>query len=116
MKTLLLNPTTWDLMLDANGNIAVADEPYALAQDVASAVKTFLGECWYDTTLGVPYFGQILGQRPPMSLVKAQLVKAAMTVPGVVSARCIITSFDNRTISGQIQFTDSTGTTNNVNF
>ena len=53
--TLLLDLTNWDLVLDVNGNIAIARPPYALAQDAASAVKTFQGECYYDTTLGIPY-------------------------------------------------------------
>ena len=40
-------------------NIAVADEPYALAQDAASAIRTFIGECYYDTTKGLPYFEKV---------------------------------------------------------
>lgn len=102
--TLLLDRTAWDLCLDSSGNIALAGEPYALAQDVASAVRLFLGELWYDTTKGVPYWQQILGKRPPLSLVKANVVKAALTVPNVIAARCLIASFKDRTITGQVQF------------
>ncbi len=40
-KTLLLDTDEWDLVLDANGDIALADEPYAISQDVASAIRTF---------------------------------------------------------------------------
>ena len=40
-STLLLDPDTWDLTVDNNGNIAVAAPPYAVAQDVASAIRTF---------------------------------------------------------------------------
>jgi hypothetical protein len=36
-------------VLDAEGNIAVASEPYSLAQDAASAIKTFAGEVFWDT-------------------------------------------------------------------
>lgn len=54
MKTLLLDRATWDLAVDAQGNIAVADVPYATAQDVSSAVREFRGECWYNTALGLP--------------------------------------------------------------
>ncbi|AJJ19826.1 hypothetical protein [Yersinia intermedia] len=54
-NTLLLDRTAWDLVLDANGDIAMASLPYSIAQDVASAIKTFIGECWYDTSQGVPY-------------------------------------------------------------
>lgn len=109
MKTLLLDTDLWDLVLDASGNIAVADVPYALAQDAASAIRLFRGELWYDTEPGVPYFDQILGQFPPIALMKAEFEAAAMTVPGVVAARCYITSTDGRLVTGQVQVTDRDG-------
>ncbi len=108
-STLLLDRSAWDLALDVNGNIAVATEPYAIIQDVASACRTFLSECYYDTTRGIPYSTQILGKRPPLSLLKAKLVGAAMTVPGVLSAQAFITSV-GRTISGQVQIRTASGT------
>lgn len=114
-NTLLLDQTIWDLCLDASGNIAMATPPYAVAQDAASAVRTFLGECWYNTALGIPYLGKILGVFPvPYALIKAQCVAAALTVPGVVSAQMFITSIKNRQLSGQLQVTDSNGNTQAV--
>jgi len=108
-NTLLLDRTAWDLVLDSNGNMALASPPYALEQDVASAVRLFLGELWYDTTKGIPYFEEILGQLPPVSLLTAYIEQAALSVPGVISARCVISSFQNRGISGEIQFIDDSG-------
>jgi hypothetical protein len=108
-STLLLDRTTWDLVLDASGNIAVASPPYALAQDVASACRTFLGEVYYDTTLGVPYFERVLGKFPPLQLVKQLLADAALTVPGVTDPVVFISSFTDRGLSGQVQFTDPSG-------
>lgn len=108
MKTVLLDTVLWDLVLDANGNIAVATEPYALAQDAASACRTFLGEVWYNTTLGINYFG-ILGRAPNLPLLKTRLIGQALTVPGVVSAQVFITSFVDRRVSGQVQVTDESG-------
>ena len=116
MDTLLLNRDNWDIFTDASGNIALATDPYSRVQDVASACRLFIGELWYDTSKGIPYFQQVLGQMPPMSLVKDLMVKSALTVPGVVSAQCVITGFSNRTISGQIQFIDVDGAANNVTF
>lgn len=116
MDTLFLLPGTWDLCLDANGNIALASDPYSLAQDAACAIRTFLGECYYDTTIGVPYWTEILGHLPTLQYVKAQLAAAAETVPEVVSAQVFITSFVNRQIAGQVQVTDSAGTVTAANF
>ena len=110
MKTILLDRTKWDLVKDLSGNIALASEPYALAQDAASAIRLFSGELWYDTTRGVPYWRQILGKWPSLAYVKARLVDAALTVPGVTGARCFVSSFRDRHITGQVQVTDKTGT------
>lgn len=102
-STILLDTATWDLVLDAAGNIAVASEPYSLAQDAASAIKTFLGEVYFDTTIGVPYMESILGQRPSVPLLKKLFEDAAMTVPGVASAKCFIVSLTDRSVGGQVQ-------------
>lgn len=110
MKTLLLDLQTWDLLVDVQGNIALASEPYSLAQDAASAIRLFQGECFYNTSTGVPYWAKILGASPPpIALMKAQFVTAAKTVPGVVAAQCFISSVSDRKVSGQVQVTDKAG-------
>lgn len=115
MDTLLLDTAAWDLVLDANGNIARASAPYAIAQDVATACRVFAGELWYDTTQGVPY-ENILAQRPPLEYIRAQLETAALSVPNVVAARCIISGFSGRSMTGQIQVTDKNGVITDVEF
>lgn len=116
LNTLLLDTDAWDLVLDASGNIAMASPPYSLAQDVASAVRTFLSEVFYDTTQGIPYPTQVLGQIPPAALLTQLISNQALTVSGVVSAQTVITSFNARSVQGQIQFTDESGGTTIVNF
>lgn len=110
MNSLLLDRGLWDLVLDVRGNIAMASDPYAIAQDVASACRTFLGECYYDTAQGVPYFQEILGHTPPLSVLKAALISAARTVPEVQSAVVFISSVVGRNVSGQIQVITTSGT------
>jgi hypothetical protein len=115
-NTLLLDQTVWDLVIDSKGDIALAKPPYALAQDVASAVRLFLGELWYDTNKGIPYFEEILGYLPPVSLLVNYIEKAALTVPGVVSVQCLITAIENRNVTGKILFIDELGVENDVTF
>ena len=115
-NTLLLDRTVWDLLLDGSGNIAIATEPYAIAQDVASACRTFLGEVYYDTVLGVPYFQQILNKNPPLALLKQLLVDQALTVPGCANPVCYILGIDNRKVTGQIVFTGPNGSTQVTGF
>ncbi len=109
-STLLLDPSTNDLTLDASGNIAVASPPYSLAQDAASAIKLLPGELIYDTTQGVNLLGQ------PLNLIRANCIKAALTVPGVKSAQVFFTSFENRVLTGQVQCTSSNGTVSAATF
>lgn len=116
MNTLLLDQDQWDLVIDASGNIAMAQPPYALAQDVASAVRTFLGEVYYDTTQGIPYFEDVLGKLPPAALLTQLISNQALTVPGVVTAQTVITAFNAREVSGSISFTDESGETTIVQF
>lgn len=109
MDTLLIDEENWDLCVDSSRHIAIASNPYALAQGASCAIKAFLGENYYNTELGVPYYELILGKTPPLSLVKSQLVAAALTVPEVVVARVYITSFIDGVFSGQVQVADVTG-------
>ncbi|KMO33914.1 hypothetical protein VQ02_19970 [Methylobacterium variabile] len=116
MRSLLLDTVTWDLALDTSGSIAVASNPYAMAQDAACAIRTYQGEVYYNTADGVPYRDQILGQQVPLSLVRAYLEAAALTVPGVVQAQAFFTRFEGRRLSGQVQITDRTGALSAASF
>lgn len=116
MNTLLLDRTAWDLVLDAAGNIAMASNPYAVAQDVASAIKLFRGELFYDTAKGIPYWTEVLGQLPPLALVRERLRAAALTVPDVTDAIPTITAFENRRLSGYVEVTLANGTTSTITF
>jgi len=115
-NTLLLDQTTWDLVIDAYGNIAVAEPPYALAQDVACACKLFKGELIYDVGAGIPYFEDILGHGPPPELVASYLEDAAKTVPGVVSAHAELAFNSTRVVSGTLSFTSELGVVDSVEF
>ncbi len=114
MNTLFLSqPDTdldaWDLQLDSGGNLATKTGPEAVAQDVASAVKTFAGDLYYDQGQGIPYLSQVLGRPFSLPLVKAYLEDAALGVPTVVQARATITSLQGRKLSGSVEVIDEQG-------
>lgn len=106
-STIFLDAETWDLALDASGNIAVAAEPYALAQDAASAIRTFAGEVYWNTSLGVPYMTEIMGLAPPPALLKARIAQAAASVEGARSAACYLVEASDRRVAGQAQVTSA---------
>lgn len=115
-NTLLLDVDQRDLVSDASGNIAMAQPPYSLAQDVSSAILTFKGEVFYNTQQGLDYFGEVFGHLPPAALLTQLLSNQALTVPGVVTAQTVISSFTDGDVTGQVQFTDEDGGTHVVNF
>lgn len=109
MRTLFLNPSTWDLELDSSGNIAVADSVYQQAQDIASAGRTFTGDLYYDQEAGIPYFEHILGSHGfPLALYKMYLEEAALSIEGVESANAAL-QMNGRQVTGAILFTNEEG-------
>lgn len=111
MRTLQLNTNSWDLVADPFGNIALATDAASIAQDVASAIRTFLGECWYDTTLGMPYLQSILGQYPVSSFIKDNVEQAALTVQGVTGVTVAKLALSGRQLTGTVYVTTSTDST-----
>jgi len=110
--TWLLDWATGGICLDAYGNIAVASAPYSIAQDAATQASTFLGECWYDTSQGVDWWGDILGKNPPASLVASLIEAQVLLVPDVESVIVTLAGIDsNRNGVGQMLITDTDGTT-----
>lgn len=116
-STLLLDTKTWDLIVDAAGNIAQATAPYQTAQDAASECRLFLGEAWYDTTRGIPYFQTTLGKPANLPLLRSQLIRAALLADGADAAKVYFKSLSSsRLVTGQIQVTTNVGTTLAVGF
>ncbi len=105
-KTLPLDGG-WDVVLDPAGNWLLTDPDSSIAQDVASAIRTFLGECWYDNTLGLPYFESILGRRPPHSLLVSAITKAAFTVQDVATAQVTFLGIKDRALTGTVLLTST---------
>lgn len=116
MKTLYLNNDSWDLELDEFGNFKLKEDKDQIAQDVASAVRVFKGECWYDNLQGMPYIESILGQNPSSAFLRAKINLAALTVPQVVATTVTRLMLVNRQLTGQILIQDSLGQTTTVNF
>ncbi len=112
--TLLLDPATWDLTLDAEGNLALADTPYASEQDVASQLQTWLGECFYDTTQGLPLEQAILGKKPTIGAINSMVTACALQVPGVISVSPSLSITTDGRLAGTVSFTLSTGQTGSV--
>lgn len=112
--TLLLD-AQWDLTVDAGGNIASVTGPYAIAQNVANAVRLFVDDAYFDRDRGIPHFQIELGHKPPYSILRTRILQAARSVEGVADAT-VTFDRDERKLGGEILLTLTDGTTANVEF
>ena len=124
VTTLQLDSDTWDLVVSPDANIATVNDVEGMqqSQDAASACRLFLDELWFDTTQGVPYWQQMLGKLPPISLIESNYATAAETVTNVKAASVTVTSLQNqpansalrfhqhRTVTGTVTVTGTTST------
>ena len=114
----------WDLQLDAAGNIMTSSGDYAVAQNVANAVRLFTNDAYYDADRGIPHFALTLGRKPAMSVFRAAVRQAALGVDGVKAADVTDiqlaqrdtaspdgSAITPRTLTGDIQLTMEDGET-----
>lgn len=110
MKTLFLDPRTWDIAVDTSGNLAIADQEYQQAQDIATSCRVFLGDDYYSKNDGIPYLESIMGQSAyPLALYQRNLYDRSLMVDGVVSVDVKFDSLRDRVLEGRIIFTTDTG-------
>lgn len=112
--SLLLDVASWDLTLDSAGNIATTEGGYAIAQNVANAVRLFTNDAYFDTDRGIPHFDIELGNLPPVSILYTEILKAANSVEGVATSEVEFTGLEERTLKGEISLTTTDGETARV--
>lgn len=119
MDTLALVVDTWDLDLDARGDLATfgsgtpdstqTGPGMRMAQDVASRVRAWRGEVWFDYEQGIDY-PRYLGQAPAMAQLQADYQSEALLTPECATA---LADFNldrtTRTVGGTLFLTDLAG-------
>lgn len=108
--TLYLQPDSWDITLDSSGRIARSTQAYAIAQNVANAVRLFTGEAFFAQDEGIPHFDIELGKtRPALSVLRARMREAALNVEGVLDAQITLDDVQERKLTGEILLTVADG-------
>lgn len=108
--TLYLQPDSWDITLDSSGRIARSTQAYAIAQNVANAVRLFTGEAFFAMDEGIPHFDIELGKtRPALSVLRARMREAALNVEGVLDAQITLDDVQDRKLTGEILLTVAAG-------
>jgi len=104
--TLYLTPDNWDITLDSSGRLQTSAAAYAIAQNVANAVRLFTGEAFFAQDEGIPHFEVELGYtRPALSVLRARIREAALNVDGVLDATVKLDGVRDRKLTGEILLT-----------
>lgn len=92
---LLLDSLTHDLVF-VNGKATVTQtQSEIVAQRLKITLYTFLGEWFLDTSIGVPYFQQILGKNRSKNAVDIIFQNIIAADPGVIEIREFESTMDN---------------------
>lgn len=102
---------------DANGDMVFGtpndffiDEPAAVAQAVLTRLKLLRGEVFWDKTLGVPWFQEIMGPMNPQTY-DAEIKSVILGTPGVSALLNYSSSIVNRNLSVSATISTIYGTT-----
>jgi hypothetical protein len=107
-----------DLALDANddtyllnGDLVFVSGVEGIASDLRSRLQTFAGECFLDTSLGVPWLEKVLGHKPTPGELQAIFRSVILETPGVLSVQRLDVSTTARVLSVSFRATTATGAT-----
>lgn len=78
--------SNWDITLDSVGRLRMTTQAYAIAQNVANAVRLFTNEAFFAMDEGIPHFEIELGRKPLYSVLRGRIKKTALAVEGVLDA------------------------------
>lgn len=91
--------TNGDMVFGHNGNDYLVDSPQAVAQEIYTSLRLLLGEWFLDTTKGVPWLTQVVGQRGSKTNYDDVVKAAIRNVQGVIDLQNYFSTLDPRTRS-----------------
>lgn len=94
-RPILAFSTNNDLTLLPDGNLRMVYDAEAVGEHARQRLQFFKGEDWLDPTIGVDWFGQVLGFAPSrMQVAEAIVKRVILKTPGVTGLRSISTTYD----------------------
>ena len=110
-----------DFLTDIVGDLTISNRDLtpvtgvdAIRQHIEIRLRTFLGEWFLDTTVGVPYIQEVFSTKTPdTDLIRSIIRREVAKTPGVVSADTLDVSLDTATRNLSIELSATT-TSGNV--
>lgn len=105
-----ISPNFGDLLL-VEGDLEITPTTlYGIQQHILQRLRVYLGEWYLNTTIGLPYFQQILVKNPIQANIDAVFQTAIVQTPGVIALTSY--SFSPNFLARQLTITFSALTTN----
>lgn len=111
--TLALNEATWDLTLDNLGNIATKSDQRQKAQDVATSVKVYSGECVFDSERGLPY-NLVMAEQVNRPLLQEYVNIETKRIDGVQNTEVVVNGLKDRELDFDILVSTEDGVINGL--
>jgi hypothetical protein len=78
------DPFNGDWELDERGNLLLVTGQEEIAQVSAQRLRTFFGEWFLDTSIGIPYFDQIFEKGQNVNDIDAIFISEILQTPGII--------------------------------
>jgi len=93
MTTYLLTTDTNDLVLE-NGNFVLIEGNAEIKQNLTTRLQVFLGEFFYDRTIGAPYTST-LGNNRQLLALEVAVKNIIISTPGILKLDTFKTDFNS---------------------
>jgi hypothetical protein len=100
-----------DDILISEGDLVFNYGAAGIASDVRARLQTRLGECFLDTSMGVPWFEKILGHKPSAGELRNIFREEILATPGIDSLSSLDVSVTNRVLRLTFKAMTATGAT-----
>ncbi len=97
MLTFGTSGTDNDLAIDTNGLLITFEDKEALADKLNQRLKMFYAEWFLDTTRGIPYFVNILGENINQDIAASILTQEILKEDEVITIDSVDFSLDSKT-------------------
>lgn len=94
MSDIYLDPTTGDIDLVGNTPILITDSATLIRQRLQIRLNTFLDEWFYNASVGLPYYTEILTQRYDKFLVESVIRREILDTQGVLELTSFSSTFN----------------------
>jgi len=97
-------------LLVTNNRLTLTTGAEAVKQHLQSRLRTFLGEWFLDTSIGVPWFQEVLVKQPSFQVIQSVLKSIIVDTPGILELTFFEFDYDNsRELTLEIEALTSDG-------